>query len=150
MDRNEPLVPFPLSFPHEDFTGLLDRLAAAERGEGIPKGFVPNSTYWLIWEGESVVGVSNLRHRLTDALRREGGNIGYGIRPSARGQGFATEILRQTLSEAKALGLREVLLTCARSNEPSVRTILGNGGVLESEQFLPEREEVVQRYWITI
>ena len=94
--------------------------------------------------------MSNLRHSLTDALRREGGNIGYGVRPSARGHGFATELLRQTLVRAHHLGLREALLTCGKSNLASVRTIRKNGGELVSEEFLPNRGEIVQRYRIRL
>lgn len=96
------------------------------------------------------MGVSNLRHSLTDRLRREGGHIGYGVRPSARGHGYATEMLRLTLDRARRRGLSTVLLTCARSNVASARTIVRNGGILASEEFLPERDEVVQRYWIDL
>src|SRR6266850_5512770 len=123
------------------------RLAAGARGEGLPPGFVPHTTYWLVSDG-IVVGVANLRHSLTDALRREGGNIGYGVRPSARRRGFAHELLRRTLERARDLGLSEVLLTCDKTNIASVRTILKNGGVFVSEEFLPERGEVEQRYRI--
>ncbi len=150
VEAGEPLHPFPLSFPHDDFPKLLERLSACARSEGLPPGFVAHSTYWLVLDGSEVVGVSNLRHELTEKLRREGGHIGYCIRPSAPGKRFATEMLRQTLGRARALGLSEVLITCSKANEPSVRTILRNGGVLASEEFLPELEELCQRYWISL
>ena len=148
VDGGEPLVPFPLSFPHEDFSKFLERLSACARGEGLPPGFVAHSTYWLVLGGTEVVGVSNLRHQLTESLRREGGHIGYSIRPSARRNGYSTELLGKTLLRAAALGLSEVLITCDKTNEPSVRTILRNGGVLESEGYVPERKAVVLRYRI--
>ncbi len=150
VEAGEPLVPFPLSFPHGDFPKLLERLSACARGEGLAPGFVAYSTYWLVLDDSEVVGVSTLRHQLTERLRREGGHIGYGVRPSARGRGFATELLRQTLGRARALGLSEVLITCSKANDPSVRTILRNGGVLASEEFLPELEELYQRYEISL
>ena len=84
MDLGEALVPFPLAFENEDFSAFLGKLSACARGEGIPEGFVPHSTYWLVRDGSEVIGVSNLRHRLTKALRFEGGHIGYGVRPTAR------------------------------------------------------------------
>lgn len=149
LDAGEPLVPFPLKFPNDDFAAFLARLAACARGEDIPPGFVPHTTYWLVSDG-AVVGVSNLRHRLTDKLRREGGNIGYGVRPSARRRGFATELLRSTLERARDVGLTEAWLTCAKTNAASVRTILRNGGLFVSEELLPERGEIVQRYRIPI
>jgi predicted acetyltransferase len=148
-DAGEPLIPFPLTFPNDDFPAFLARLAACARGDGLPPGFVAHSTYWLVSDG-AVVGVANLRHALTDALRREGGNIGYGVRPSARGRGFARELLRRTLVRARALGLSEVWLTCAKNNVVSARTILGGGGILLSEEFVPERGGVIQRYRIDL
>jgi len=149
-DRGEPLIPFPLSFPHEDFPAFLAQLAACERGEGIPAGFVPHSTYWLVDDAGEVVAVSNLRHRLNENLRVEGGHIGYGVRPSARRRGHATALLRGTLGEARARGIEEALLTCAKANAGSVATILRCGGRFLSEEFLPGRGEVVQRYAIAL
>lgn len=143
----EPLVPFPLAFPNENFEAFLAALAGCERGIGIPADFVPHSTFWLV-EGAEVLGVSNLRHRLTERLRVEGGHIGYGIRPSARGRGLGREILRLTLAEAARRGIGRVLLTCARGNSPSAAVIAANGGRLHSEEFVAARGEVVQRWWI--
>jgi predicted acetyltransferase len=148
IERGEPLVPFPLSFPHDDFDAFVARLAACERGEGIPEGFVPHSTYWLVDDAGEVVGVSNLRHRLTEKLRIEGGHIGYGVRPSARRRGHATELLRRTLAEARALGVREALVTCGSKNAGSIATIVKCGGRLDSEEFIESRGEVVRRYLI--
>ncbi len=145
--RREPFVPFPLGFPHENFEALLAQLAGCERGVGIPEGFVPHSTFWLT-EGGEVLGVSNLRHRLTDSLRIEGGHIGYGIRPSARGRGLGTRILEFTLAEAAKLGIAKALLSCAKSNVASSAVIRANGGVLEDEKYLESRGEVVQRWWV--
>lgn len=144
--RGEPLIPFVLQFPSDDARALVEKLAACARGEGLPQGFVPHSTYWIVDASGEVLGVSNLRHRLTDSLRREGGHIGYGVRPSARRRGVATELLRQTLERAHALGIAEALLTCAKENEGSVRTILRNGGRFDSEEFIAARGEIVQRY----
>ena len=148
--HGEPLIPFTLEFPHSDFPALVRRLEACARGEGLPEGFVPHSTWWLVRDGRDVVGVSNLRHALTPGLRIEGGNIGYGVRPSARRRGYATALLRGTLERARAVGLTEALLTCARGNAGSVATIVRCGGRFESEEFIEARGEVVQRYWIAL
>ena len=96
-----------------------------------------------------MVGVSNLRHRLTESLRIEGGHIGYGVRPTARKRGVATELLRQTLGRARAgHAIEEALVTCAANNEASIRTILRNGGRYDGETYVEKRGEVVRRYWI--
>jgi len=94
--------------------------------------------------------VSNLRHRLNPALLLHGGHIGYGIRPSTRRKGLGREILGQTLAFARQLGLGRVLVTCAKENAGSARIIVANGGALHSEEFIPERGEIVQRYWIDL
>jgi predicted acetyltransferase len=147
--RGEKPIPFPLGFPHDNFGELIAKLERNSKGQALPAGFVANSTYWLVAQSE-IVGVSNLRHSLTPRLRKEGGNIGYGVRPSARGRGLGTELLRQTLGKAKEIGLSKVLLTCGKDNIRSVRVILANRGVFESEEFLEERNEVIQRYWIDL
>src|SRR6476661_5488187 len=48
------------------------------------------------------------------------------------------------------LGLARVLVTCGKENRGSVMAIVRNGGVLDSEEFLVDRDEVVQRYWIPV
>ncbi|MBK8323658.1 MAG: GNAT family N-acetyltransferase [Betaproteobacteria bacterium] len=145
--RAEPFVPFPLGFANENFEAFLAQLAGCAQGIDIPAGFVPHSTFWLV-AGNEVVGVANLRHRLTDSLRIEGGHIGYGVRPSARGRGHGTRILALTLQEAAKLGIAQALVTCAKANLASSAVIRANGGVLQDEAFLESRGEVVQRWWV--
>jgi len=147
--REKP-VPFPLSFEYARFDELLKRLNDDSKGIGIPEGFVANSSFWLVRDDAEIVGVSNLRHKLTPTLRLDGGHIGYGIRPSLRSNGFGVEILRQTLLRAKALGLTQVLITCSKNNIATVKVILANNGVLDSEEYFPPRNDFIQRYWIDL
>ena len=67
----EKFVPFVLAFEHDDFAAFLTRLDRCARGIDLPNGFVAHSTYWLVLGQGEVVGVSNIRHTLTAALRRE-------------------------------------------------------------------------------
>ncbi len=147
--KGEEPIPFTLSMPNENFEAFVAGLAGFERGIGIPADFVPHSAFWLV-EGSEVVGVSSLRHRLTEKLREEGGHIGYGIRPSARGRGLGKAILALTLQEAARRGIDRALLTCAKENAASAAVIAANGGVLESESWVERRGEVVQRWWIEV
>lgn len=149
-ERGEKLVPFVLSFEHSDFDAMVARLADCAQGIGLADGFVSHSTFWLVEDDSDVVGVANIRHSLTPALRIDGGNIGYGIRPSERCRGLGTVVLRLALDRARDLGLSEVLVTCGKGNIASARIIRRNGGVLESEEYLDGRGEVVQRYVIAL
>ena len=100
-------------------------------------------------DGE-IVGVSNLRHHMTERLRLLGGHIGFGIRPSAQGRGVAKELLRQTLAQANQLGLSEVLVICLKENVASSRVIEANRGRLQSEYSVPEYDGLLQRYTISL
>ena len=146
---NEGLIPFTLGFANEDFADYLRRLELCAQGMGPAAGFVPHSTWWLVSDGD-VVAVSNLRHHATAALLREGGHIGYGVRPSSRGRGFGREVLRYTLQRARAIGLHNVLLTCRSDNVASIRTILANAGTFDSEAYIEERGTTIHRYVIDL
>jgi len=147
--RGEPFIPFPLKFPAEDFPALLARLEACTRGSEIAAGFVAHETFWLVNDTGEVLGVSNLRLTLNESLRKDGGPIGYGIRPTARRQGYATLILRETLRHARERGIFRALVTCRKKNVGSAKAILKNGGVLEAEELLPDRSDFLQPYWIS-
>ena len=148
--RGEWPIPFVLKYPTDDFPAFLERLTQCALGAEIPHGFVAHETFWLVENGTDVVGVSNLRLSLTDGLRKDGGNIGYGIRPTARRRGFATLILKETLLKAKQRGITRALVTAEKGNVWSIKTILKNGGVFESEEKLPAYNDLMQRYWITV
>lgn len=90
-------------------------------------GFVPMTTLWWAQDGE-VLGRIAIRHRLTPALERVGGHIGYDVRPSARRRGHATAMLAAALPLAESVGIEEALLTCDETNTASRRVIETNGG----------------------
>ena len=148
--EDEEVVPFVLNTPADNFDSLLSELDGYSRGENMKPGFVSHSTFWLIEEEEKVVGATNIRHDLTEKLRLEGGHIGYGIRPSSRGKGYGTEILKLALIEARKLGHKRVLVTCDKDNVKSAKVILRNGGELHSEVSIKEKQIISQRYWIDI
>ena len=141
--------PFTLDFEFDDFAALVARLNNCSLGIGVPEGWVPHTTYWLIEHGE-IVGVSSLRHRMTDKLRRAGGHIGFGVRPSAQGRGIAKELLKQTLNQARQRGLSAVLVICLKENAASAKVIQVNGGIIESEYTVPEYPGILQRYVISL
>jgi predicted acetyltransferase len=95
-----------------------------------------------------LIGSAQLRHELTEELAQHGGHIGYAIRPSERGKGYATEQLRQVLREARKTDLLKVMVTCRKDNIASAKVIINNGGVLTREG--PYKDEIIQTYWIDL
>src|SRR5258708_27737269 len=113
------------------FTAWVERLCRqSDASIPVDEGRV-HATYWWVAQDDTYLGAISLRHALNDFLLRAGGNIGYGIRPSARGRGLATWALRSVLPEARALGLERVLVTCDDHNLSSARTIEKADGALE-------------------
>jgi predicted acetyltransferase len=128
----------------------LARTQGYARGRNLPDGFVPETIYWLLRDGQRVVARSSLRHRLTPHLEHEGGHIGYSVRPSDRGKGYGTAVCRLTLERARALGLPRVLITCDADNAASARIIEKNGGILEDERLSAQTGKMKRRYWIDL
>lgn len=142
---DEERYPYPLDFDHADFVALLVRLDDLEAGRNLPAGRVASSTYWLVESG-ALIGVSNLRHRLNDDLRRCGGHIGLGVRPSHRGRGMGSRLLSLTIQKAWQRGIDEVHIHCYKANKASASIIEANGGALHSEIEEGRPGQVVQRY----
>lgn len=128
----------------------LARLKANSDEKTVRPGWVVSSTFFAVRPGDGrIVGMIDIRHSLNDFLRNYGGHVGYGVRPSERNKGYATQMLRLALAYARKIGMDRMMLACYRDNEPSRRTILKCDGVLERE-FVHTDGKTVQVYWITI
>ena len=79
-------------------------------------------------------------------LEREGGHVGYDIRPSERNRGYGTEILRLTLEEARVRNIVPILVTCDDDNIASIRVIEKNGGRLVGNAISEISGKRVLRY----
>jgi predicted acetyltransferase len=128
---------------------FLTRLVAMSEGRGLRPEQVPMTTHWLLNDEGRIVGMSRLRHRLNEALLQKGGHIGYYIRPSERGKGHGSEILRLSLREASQIGIPRALVTTDSDNHASIRVIEGNAGVLEDER-VDDAGVPYRRYWIDL
>ena len=143
----EDMIPWVIKKDPTHFPEMVQSLLDAEKGEKLPEGWVPDSTYWLVSESNRILGVVNIRHSLTVQLSQNGGHIGYGIRPSERRKGYAGKMLSLSLGKAHSIGIDHALIVCDAWNEASKRTILRANGV-KDEDFVEEDGNVILRYWV--
>ncbi|WP_018933673.1 GNAT family N-acetyltransferase [Gracilibacillus lacisalsi] len=142
----EKMIPWVIEKHPDDMDRFLQFINDHEQGANLPDGWVPDSTFWLVRE-KTIIGVVNIRHRLSEILLSIGGHIGYGIRPSERKKGYATKILELALLEAKRIGITRALVTCDADNIGSLKAILKNGGI-EDADYMEDDGNVVKRFWI--
>ncbi|MHC4230992.1 MAG: GNAT family N-acetyltransferase [Planctomycetota bacterium] len=132
-----------------DFENSVKRAKEHVDGIGLPEGWVPASTYWLVRD-EILIGTCNLRHELNVFLENYGGHIGYSVRRSQRNKGYGTQMLRFALQKARDLGIERALVTCDDNNIASARTIEKNGGKLADKVKTEYAEYLIRRYWIEL
>lgn len=149
-EAGESTIPAYFADPAWSHAEIVANFAAQARGEGLPDGWVPATTLFLVDNGR-ILGVANIRHRLTEPLRRFGGHVGYSVRPSERRKGFGTELLERVKDYVRTnLEIDRILVTCTADNVVSARIIESCGGILEEASFYEPAQKVVRRYWIAL
>ncbi len=132
--------------PGLEWPSYLDVLEGLRTRTAVPDGLVPSAFLLAEVDGE-LVGRVSVRYALNDYLAAEGGHIGYGVRPTFRRRGHATEILRQAIALARTEGVERILIVCDDDNAASIRVIERCGGVLESV-VTPAGAAAIRRYWV--
>lgn len=129
---------------------LLQRFDDFRNELNLPEGWVGSTTFWLVdEERQRFLGQIDIRHRLTPALERYGGHIGYAIRLGEWGKGYGTQMLALALPHAKALEIRRCLITCDDDNPASARVMEKNGFSLADKvpNVIGGEAILTRRYW---
>ncbi len=131
-----------------DFSAFVEKIKSRSRGENLFKGYISATEYWLI-DNNAFIGRLDIRHEMTEFLRKVGGHIGYDVRPSKRKTGYGYNILKLGLEKAKGLGLKKVLLTCDKDHIASKKIIEKCGGIPAKKVSQDPGVEKL-RYWISL
>lgn len=136
----------------QSFEEALDRCLNMKNEEYAKKyGRCQSKTFLLIRKNDNkLIGMINVRWNLTEEMKRFGGNIGYGIRPTERSKGYNKINLYLGLLEAKKIGLDKVMLDCETSNIASSKTMASLGGVLDRTEIDPYDGILTSVYYIDI
>lgn len=145
-------------YDYDRFLEWIEMKRNWSMGKELPEGFVPDTTYVLA-DGDTYVGVFNLRHYLNDFLREGAGHIGYCISQKYRGKGYATKGLELALAKARQKSIHEVYMSVNKDNPASLRVQIKNGAYIhhenEKEYFTrinqiddgASREEIVGKFY---
>ncbi len=133
---------------YTDYQDWLAQVARASDAATSPWG-VAATTYFSVHRGSGrIIGTIQLRHTLSEEMKQGGGHVGYSVRPTERGKGYAKQQLALVLREAGRLGLTRVMVSCEKRNAASAAVIRSCGGVLYWEGFSEIFRTIIQIYWI--
>ena len=115
-------------------TKYEDWVKKIENNVNIPdKEWGKSLTYLAFNDKDELVGLLSVRYDSSYEKVMEFGHIGYGVRPSQRRKGYATQMLKYGLEECKKKGLNKVIVACYKQNIGSAKTIMKNNGKLIKE-----------------
>ena len=109
----------------KDFPAWVERIGRNSR-EG--NGEWGRSLLLLCFDGDEVVGILCIRYELSRELEAVYGNIGYEVRASKRGRGYATQMPQYALNVCSGFCLESVTLGCCKDNAASAAVMKKRGG----------------------
>lgn len=133
----------------EIYTGItdgsdtyLERRIAYSKGECLPEGWTPASTYFCI-ESEQILGVIRVRHGTSEYIHDVIGHIGYETLPQARGRGIASHMLSWV---QRYILIESAIITCDCDNVASQKVIEKCGGHFLNTFYSEQDQQEVLRY----
>ena len=129
-------------FIFNNYAGYLKKRIAYAKGEQLPKGWTPITTYFCVKNGV-ILGSIRVRQGCNDYINKVIGHVGYETRPSARGKGVAKFMLSSVQRSAL---IEDVIITCDPTNLASRHVIERCGAEFINEGYSPEDDLKIRRY----
>ncbi|PHR88932.1 MAG: GNAT family N-acetyltransferase [Moritella sp.] len=134
------IVLYEFIFSH--YEGYLKKRIAYARGEQLPKGWTPITTYFCIDNGV-ILGSIRVREGDNDYIENVIGHIGYETRSSARGRGVAKFMLAYVQDK---LLTESVIISCEPTNIASRKVIESCEVEFINEYYYESEDLQVRRY----
>lgn len=114
---------------YEEYKKWLKKEDDYSRGENLPEGWIPCTTYFLYID-DIPVGYGRIRHYSNESLEKiKGvGNFGYGIAQKYRGSGYGNILFSELLKKCKDFRYTEIKLFPYKSNIATLKIMMKNGG----------------------
>ncbi|UPR55033.1 GNAT family N-acetyltransferase [Vibrio cyclitrophicus] len=133
----------------EIYTGItdgsdtyLERRIAYSKGECLPEGWTPASTYFCI-DSDQILGVIRVRHGTSEYIHDVIGHIGYETLPQARRRGIASHMLSWV---QRHILIESAIITCDYDNVASQKVIEKCGGQFLNTFYSEQDQQEVLRY----
>ena len=139
-----------LIFENPDEVDVIQMYIDSRDQSKLPSHYVPSYDFFAV-DDDKLIGVINIRIKLTENLIRYGGHIGYAVNPKYWNMGYGKKILKLGLDNYKDLIEEDkILITCDDDNIASYKIIEANGGQLENkvENESCGEKFLTRRYWI--
>lgn len=130
---------------------LFEYYRQQEAGIGLPDGYLPNTTLWLVDSDKQLyIGSVNIRLGMNDVLRDYGGQVGFVVRADMRGHGYGSLICSLAVEEAHRRGYNPVLMTCIVDNICSYKILSHTAYISKEECFTTADGKYckVAKFWI--
>ena len=123
---------------YDEYKAWLEKRYAESLKTEVYDGFKVPQTFFFFYVDSCPVGLVKIRHFLTDRLRQDGGNMGYAIRPEARGKGYGKLLLKRLARLALQRGCGRLEWACLDWNTPS-RKFYDSLGAVRMEEWTTYR-----------
>jgi predicted acetyltransferase len=135
----------------KDFELVCKEVNNRANGKHEDLDWYKNCYYFLVFnENNKLIGVAAIRDNLTELGKNIWGNIAYGVTPSERRKGYATQIAMLLLKECKKLEMNEVIMCHYIENEISPKIFEKIGAHFDKMVKSEYSGRIIKRYVVKI